>query len=199
LSKDELLQGRSIVNEVKKKLKKEKLVIFQPFGRGIEYIDETLIDRTARSFELKDVKAIVKKLQQNDYAVIMMSEFKTDMTDVKLKDEVAMPENVNMRVWSAIIKYADHFLGCDSLGQHLAYSMETESTIITGSTYPINVSYPDCSYFEILDMGEIHREYDPIRILPDERVNRMNENIMSMTDSITTLVVNHVLGKKDDS
>jgi hypothetical protein len=199
LSKDELLQGRSIVNEVKKKLKKEKLVIFQPFGRGIEYIDETLIDRTARSFELKDVKSIIKKLQQNDYAVIMMSEFKTDMTDVKLKDEVAMPENVNMRVWSAIIKYADHFLGCDSLGQHLAYSMETPSTIITGATYPINVSYPDCPYFEILDMGEIHREYDPIRILPDERVNRMNENIMSMTDDITTLVVNHVLGKKDDS
>jgi hypothetical protein len=199
LSKDELLQGRSIVNEVKKKLKKEKLVIFQPFGRGIEYIDETLIDRTARSFELKDVKSIIKKLQQNDYAVIMMSEFKTDMTDVKLKDEVAMPENVNMRVWSAIIKYADHFLGCDSLGQHLAYSMETPSTIVTGATYPINVSYPDCPYFEILDMGEIHREYDPIRILPDERVNRMNENIMSMTDDITTLVVNHVLGKKDDS
>ena len=199
LSKDELLQGRSIVNEVKKKLKKEKLVIFQPFGRGVEYIDETLIDRTARSFELKDVKAIVKKLQQNDYAVIMMSEFKLDLTDAKLKDEVAMPENVNMRIWAAIIKYADHFLGCDSLGQHLAYSMETESTIITGSTYPINVSYPDCKYFEILDMGEIHREYDPIRILPDERVNRMNENIMSMTDDITTLVVNHVLGKKDDS
>lgn len=199
LSKDELLNGRSVVSEVKKKLKKEKLVVLQPYGRGVEYIDETLLDRTARSFELKDVKAIVKKLQQNDYAVIMMSEFKTDMSDVKLKEEVAMPENVNMRVWAAIIKYADHFLGCDSLGQHLAYSMETPSTIITGATYPINVSYPDCEYFEILDMGEIHREYDPIRILPDERVNRINENIMSMTDDITTLVVNHVLGKKDDS
>jgi ADP-heptose:LPS heptosyltransferase len=199
LSKDELLNGRSVVSEVKKKLKKEKLVVFQPYGRGVEYIDETLLDRTARSFELKDVKAIVKKLQQNDYAVIMMSEFKTDLSDAKLKEEVAMPENVNMRVWAAIIKYADHFLGCDSLGQHLAYSMETPSTIITGATYPINVSYPDCEYFEILDMGEIHREYDPIRILPDERVNRINENIMSMTDDITTLVVNHVLGKKDDS
>lgn len=199
LSKDELLNGRSVVSEVKKKLKKEKLVVLQPYGRGVEYIDETLLDRTARSFELKDVKAIVKKLQQNDYAVIMMSEFKTDLSDAKLKEEVAMPENVNLRVWAAIIKYADHFLGCDSLGQHLAYSMETPSTIITGATYPINVSYPDCEYFEILDMGEIHREYDPIRILPDERVNRINENIMSMTDDITTLVVNHVLGKKDDS
>jgi len=199
LSKDELLSGRQIVGEVKKKLKKEKLVIFQPFGRGVEYIDETLVDRTARSFELKDVKSIVKKLQNNDYAVVMMSEFKLDLTDAKLKDEVAMPENVNWRVWAAIIKYADHFLGCDSLGQHLAYAVDKESTVVTGSTYPINVSYPDCEYIEVLDMGEVHREYSPIRILPDERVDRMNENIMSMTDDITTLVVNHVLGKKDDS
>jgi hypothetical protein len=129
----------------------------------------------------------------------MMSEFKLDLTDAKLKDEVAMPENVNWRIWAAIIKYADHFLGCDSLGQHLAYAVDKESTVVTGSTYPINVSYPDCEYIEVLDMGEVHREYSPIRILPDERVDRMNENIMSMTDDITTLVVNHVLGKKDDS
>ena len=197
LSKDELLQGRSIISEVKKKLKKEKLAVIQPFGRGIEYIDETLVDRTARSFELKYVKSIFKKLQANDYAIILMSEFKVDFTDAKLKEEVAMPENVNFRVWASIIKYADHFLGCDSLGQHLAYVVETESTVVTGSTYPINVSYPDCPYFEILDMGELHREYSPIRILPDERVDRMNENIMVMTDDITTLVVNHVLGKKE--
>lgn len=199
LSKDELLSGRQVVSEVKKKLKKDKLVVFQPFGRGVEYIDETLVDRTARSFELKDVKSIIKKLQANNYAVIMMSEFKLDLADAKLKEEVAMPENVNWRIWAAIIKYADHFLGCDSLGQHLAHVVEKESTVILGSTFPINVSYPQCKYMEVLDMGEVNREYSPIRILPDERVDRMNENIMSMTDDITTLVVNHVLGKKDDS
>lgn len=199
LSKDELLLGRQLVGEVKKKLKKEKIVVFQPFGRGIEYIDETLIDKTARSFELKDVRSIVKKLQQNDYGVIMMSEFKVDFTDAKLKDEIAMPENVSMRVWAAIIKFADNFLGCDSLGQHLAYAMEKPAVVVTGATYPINVSYPDEPTFDILDMGELHREYDPIRIFPDERVNRANENIMNMTDDITTLVVDHVLGKKDDS
>jgi len=199
LSKDELLNGRQVVTQVKEKLKKDKLVVLQPFGRGIEYIDETLVDRTARSFELKDVKQIIKKLQENGYAVILMSEFKIDLVDAKLKDEVAMPENVSFRVWAAIVKYADHFLGCDSLGQHLSYIMETPSTVVTGSTYPINVSYPDCKYFDILDMGEVSREYSPIRILPDERVDRLNENIMSMNDDITTLIVNHVLGKKDDS
>ena len=199
LSKDELLMGRQVVGEVKKKLNKEKIVVFQPFGRGIEYIDETLVDRTARSFELKDVKSVIKKLQNNDYGVILMSEFKVDFSDAKLKDEVAMPENMPPRVWAALIKFADHFLGCDSLGQHLAYCVEQKSTVVTGSTYPINVSYPDCEYFDILDMGEVSRIYSPIRILPDERVDRQNENIMAMTEEITTLIVNHVLGKKDDS
>lgn len=199
LSKDELLSGRQIISEVKKKLNKEKVVVFQPFGRGIQYIDETLVDNTARSFELKDVKQIVKKLQQNDFAVVMMSEFKVDFSDSKLKDEVAMPENVSTRNWAAIINFADQFLGCDSLGQHLAYAMEKSAVVVTGATFPINVSYPDDPLIDVLDMGEIHREYDPIRIFPDERVNRANENIMNMTDDITTLVVDHVLGKKDDN
>lgn len=199
LSKEEYLAGRQLVSDVKKKLKKEKVVVFQPFGRGIEYIDETLVDKTGRSFELKDVKSIVRKLQEKGFAVILMSEFKVDFTDAKLKDEVAVPENVNVRVWSAIIKYSDHFLGCDSLGQHLAYAVGTETTAVLGTTFPINVSYPDTDGFEVLDMGEVDREYDPIRILPDERVNRKNETIMSMTDDIVNLVVDYVLGKKDDS
>ena len=197
LSKDELLNGRYIINEVKKKVKKEKVVIFQPFGRGIEYIDETLIDKTGRSFELKDVKQIIKKLQDNGYGIIMMSEFKVDLSDAKLKDEVAVPENVNVRVWAAIIKYADHFLGCDSLGQHLAYSVDTQATVVTGATYPINVSYPDTKGIDVLDMGEVDREYSPIRITMDERIDRKNEKVMSMNDEITTHIVNYVLGKKE--
>jgi hypothetical protein len=197
LSKDELLVGRQLVGDVKKKLKKEKIIVLQPFGRGIEYIDETLIDKTARSFELKDVKTIVKKLQQADYGIIMMSEFKVDFSDAKLKDEIAMPENVSTRVWAAVVKYADYFLGCDSLGQHLAYAMGQKASVVMGSTFPINVSYPECPDFDVLDMGEINRQYDPIRILPDERVTRLNENIMTMNDEITTLIVDHCTGKKE--
>ncbi len=196
LSKDELLQGRYVVSEVKKKLKKEKIVVFQPFGRGIEYIDETLVDKTGRSFELKDVKEIIRKLQDNDYGIILMSEFKVDLSDAKLKEEVATPENINIRVWAAIIKYCNHFLGCDSLGQHLSYAIGTKVTAVIGSTYPINVSYPDNPDVDVLDMGEIDREYSPIRIVIDERVDRKNEPLMVMNKEIVDLVVNHVIGKK---
>lgn len=198
LSKDELLAGRKVVSEVKEKLKKEKIIIFQPFGRGVEYIDETLIDRTGRSFELKDVKKLAKKLQEDGFGIIMMAEFKVDFSDAKLKDEIAIPEGLNLRQWAAVIKFADYFLGCDSVGQHLSYAMEIPSTVITGSTYPINISYPDCKYFDVMDMGELHREYSPIRITMDERVDRNNENLMAMTDDIIDLIIKRINGERDD-
>ena len=198
LSKDELLAGRKIVTEIKQKIKKDKVIVFQPFGRGIDYIDETLIDRSGRSFELKDVKKIIKKLQDADYAVALMSEFKVDFTDAKLKDEVAIPEGLNLRQWAAVIKYSDYFLGCDSVGQHMSYSFEVPTTVVTGSTFPINISYPNCKYFDVLDMGELHREYSPIRITVDERVDRNNENLMTMSDEIVDLIVKRILGNRDD-
>ena len=196
LSKDELLSGRQLVAEIKKKLKKEKVIVFQPFGRGIEYIDESFVDKTSRSFEFKDIKKLIKRLQDSNYGVIMMSELRLDLTEEKYKDDIAMPENVSIRQWAAIIKYSDHFFGCDSLGQHLSYAMEKPSTVVFGSTYPINVSYPNCKYFNILDMGEELREYSPIRITMDERIDRKNENIMSMTPDIIEYIINTILGKK---
>lgn len=198
LSKDELLFGRQIVEEVKKRTKKEKVIVIQPFGRGIEVVDDTLIDRTARSIELKNLKSMIKKLQKENFAIIVMSEFKIDMEKEKLKDEVAFPENVPLRQWGAVIKYADHFLGCDSVGQHLAYSVEKDSTVVCGSTYPINVSYPDCEFIEIMDLGEIDREYSPIRITMDERVDRKMENIMIMTNEIEDLIVNQIITTAKD-
>jgi ADP-heptose:LPS heptosyltransferase len=196
LSKDELIAGRQLISEVKKKLKKEKIIVFQPFGRGIEYLDESFVDRTSRSIEYKDVKKIIQKLQEKGFAVIMMSEIKLDLTQEKnIKDEIAFPENISIRQWAAVIKYADHFLGCDSLGQHLAYSMDKPSTVVFGSTYPINVSYPNAKNFNILDMGEELREYSPIRITMDERIDRKHESLMTMTPEIIDYVVDAVIGK----
>jgi len=196
LNKDELISGRQLVSEVKTKLKKEKIVVFQPFGRGIEHVDGSFVDRSGRSFEYKDIKAIIKKLQQNDFGVILMSEFALELKEEKLKDEIAQPNNVPLRTWAAIIKYADHFIGCDSLGQHIAYTIGTSATVVTGSTFPINISYPDADQINILDMGEVDREYSPIRIVQDERIDRKNESLMSMTPEIVDILINTVIGKE---
>jgi ADP-heptose:LPS heptosyltransferase len=161
-------------------------------------MDKTLLDKTGRSFEYKDVKNLIRKLQKENFAVILMSEFGMDLKDQKYTDDVAMPEGLNLRVWTALIKQADHFLGCDSVGQHLAYIVGTTSTVVLGPTYPINTTYPDCDYFNIMDMGEIDREYDPIRITMDERIARKNEILMSMNEEIEDYVINGVMRRNQD-
>lgn len=195
LSKDELVIGKKVISEVKEKLKKEKVIVIQPFGRGIELIDNTLIDKTGRSIEFKDLKEIIRALQKDGYAVIMMSEIHMDFKNDKLKDEVAMPEQLSLRHWAAVIKYADKFLGCDSVGQHLAYSVETPTVAIMGATYPINVSYPDCEFFDVLDLGQNDRKYSPIRIVMDEAIDRHNERLMTMDEPIREYVINVILEK----
>ena len=195
-SKDELLVGRKLVNEVKEKIKKEKVIVVQPFGRGIEIMDDTPIDTTARSFEFKDLKSLLKKLEK-DYALVMMSEMKMELKGEGLKQEVAMPEGLSLRQWAGMIKYCDHFLGCDSVGQHLAYAVGTPTTAVIGATFPINVSYPNQEGIKIVDLGMNDRLYDPIRITVDETVNRHNEKLMQMDDAIQDYVIGVVKGDID--
>ena len=49
--------------------------------------------------------------------------------------------------------------------------------------------------YTILDMGELDREYSPIRVTQDERIDRKNEPLMTMTKEIVELVIEHVTGK----
>lgn len=199
LSNQELYESKTVVEEVKSKLKKDKLIIIQPFGRGIQQSGNGLIDPSGRSFHLDDLKNLIKKLQNENFAVIVMSEFGFNFKDkTDLKDEFAIPENMSLRHWAGAIKVADHFLGCDSVGQHLAYSMKTESTVVTGPTFPINVSYPNCEYFEIVDLGMHDRVYDPIRITIDESKTRKNENLIKMSNDIIDYIIDRVLRKPKD-
>ena len=194
LSKEELLEGRKAVDEIKKKVKKEKLVIIQPFGRAITQIDNSFVDKSNRSIEFTNLKNIIKKLQAKDWAVCVMAEFGIEFKDAGFKDEVAIPEIGDLRNWAGLIKYADAFLGCDSVGQHLAKAMETPASVVMGATYPVNTSYPNDKSFKIIDMGQFDREYDPIRISFDERISRKHERIMSMTPDIEDYVVSAVNG-----
>ena len=103
-----------------------------------------------------------------------------------------------------IISFVDNTLGCDSVGQHIAYTLQKPGTVVVGSTFKENVSYPSYDKFDILDMGEDRRRYSPIRITVDEVADRTNEGMMVMNDKIEEVIcqtvedgiVKHVLGKK---
>ena len=198
LNKDEMLLGKKLVREVKEKLKKDKVIVIQPFGRGVQIIEGNFVDQSSRSIEYRDLKVFIRQSQKEGFGVILMSEMQFDFSGEKFTDEVAMPEGVGLRQWAAIIKEADHFLGCDSVGQHMAYVMKTPATVVLGSTYPENVSYPNCEYMNMVDLGMHDRVYDPIRIQPDEFINRRNEHMMVMNAAIHEYVMNCVCGRPNE-
>jgi hypothetical protein len=190
LSKEELAQGFGLITEIKNKLKKDKVVVFQPFGRGVREANGLILDSTGRSMDTENVISLVKKFQESGWAVIMFSELKPNIKEAKLKDEVAQPEGASLRVWASIVKHADLFIGCDSVGQHMAHVLKTPAVTVLGSTYQVNVSYPESDIFKVVDLGDKLRQYSPIRIVIDEAIDRNNENLMYMTKEIE----NYTLG-----
>jgi ADP-heptose:LPS heptosyltransferase len=190
LSTEELIQGQLTINEVRQKTGKDKVVVFQPYGRGVTVNNEVVYDSSGRSFDYKNVVNIVKKLQKN-YAVILMAEFQMNF-EAEGAGIVAQPQQIHIRQWAGIIAACDHFLGCDSVGQHIAYSLNRTATVVLGSTFAVNVSYPEYEKFDILDMGEGLRKYSPIRICPDEDSDRTNDGIMIMNEKIEDVIVKSV-------
>ena len=191
LNKMELIQGYQTVQEIKANTRKNKLLVVQPFGRSISKVGEFLVDQSSRSFELQNIINIVEQLR-TEYAVVVMSEHPITFS----KDEdnpIAIPQIQEMRLWASIINSADHFLGCDSVGQHIAKSLDKSATVVTGSTYPENISYPNWANFDIIDIGkDKRRKYSPIRISMDDERDRSNDEVMVMDGTEEQLVVDSV-------
>ena len=73
LSKEESINGKFIVAEVRQKTNKKKTVVFQPYGRGVQQAGNIITDPSGRSFEHGNMVSIIKRLQKK-YSVILMSE-----------------------------------------------------------------------------------------------------------------------------
>lgn len=183
LSKMEVVQAYNIVQEVKFKTGFDKVVVVQPFGRGVQNLGEFVVDASSRSFNLKDTVEIINDLKK-EYGVILMSEFPIPLEENDTgKFPVGMLQISDLRIWAGVIDIADHFVGCDSLGQHLARAFNKTATVVTGSTFPINISYPECPDFDIIDAGKETRVYSPIRISMEEELDRINDETMELSKS----------------
>lgn len=178
IGKKDIATANELVNEARNHFKKQQVVIFQPFGKTAGLQGNTILDESGRSFEVDDIVKILEELNKN-YAVIMMSELKIP-TNKALG--VMVPESVSLLQWTGIINAADYFLGCDSVGQHIAHALKKPGTVVIGSTFPQNISYPSSSTLTIIDNGKDERRYSPIRIVTDIRIDRHNENLMVLTD-----------------
>jgi hypothetical protein len=192
INKSEMVHGANIVEEVKKVTGFDKVVVVQPFGRSVEAVGDFIIDATSRSFQLSNIIDIIDILKK-EYGVIIMSELPLNVEDKDNgKYPVAQPQVPDLKVWAGVLQVADHFVGCDSLGQHIVKGLGKTATIVTGSTYPVNISYPDDNNFDIIDVGNGKRVYSPIRISIDEERDRANDETMEMTKEQIDQVISSV-------
>jgi len=174
LNKTEQIVGHNICNEVREVTGKDKIVIFQPFGQSVQVEGKFIYDTSGRSFEIINVVEIIEELKKH-YGVVIMSQIEIPSWQ---EMGIAMPTNLNLLQWAGIINASDYFLGCDSVGQHLAVAVTKPATVVLGATYPENISYLDVNSHTILDFGKEKRIYSPIRLTMDASRDRQNEDAM---------------------
>jgi hypothetical protein len=180
LSKAEEKMAANILAEVKSKQNKDITIVIQPFGRSSRVDNGDVIDDSSRSFEPHFYYSLLKKLSQR-YNIILMAE--PEFYDqVKEKDQISYKVQTDLRGWTAIIEAADYFVGCDSVGQHMARSFDKPGTVIMGSTYAINVSYPN--FFNIIENTNVEKTYSPIRVCGFDchLADRLNDRCMEFSE-----------------
>ena len=79
LNKEEMIFGKKLVDEVREKTKKDKVVVFQPFGRTTQHENGMISDYSGRSFDAENSVNIVKKLSKK-FGVFHMAEFGIDFS-----------------------------------------------------------------------------------------------------------------------
>ena len=184
-SKQEEISAMDVIKLAKEHFGKEKVIVIQPFGSSaVETNHNTIIDTSNRSFELMTYYKLLDHFKEK-YALVYMGNLKTN-------DGVTIKPNCDYRTWFSIINEADYFIGCDSLGQHYAYSSDTPGTVVFGGTEPSSVSYP--FYFNSFVKPNIKIHYSPIRLFNfgSYLADIKNDKNMWYEEADTKLLINNL-------
>ena len=180
LNKGEEKIAANIINDVKNQQNKNLTILIQPFGRSARIDNGDIIDDSSRSIEPGVYHKLVKKLSQK-YNIIFMGEGEYAQL-ISQEDSISAKLQLDLRGWAAVIESCDYFIGCDSVGQHMARAFDKPGTVILGSTYAVNITYPD--HFQIIENENVEKEYSPIRVcgLDSHLADRKNDRCMDFTD-----------------
>jgi ADP-heptose:LPS heptosyltransferase len=176
LSKTEEKNAANIIADVKQQQQKSKTIVIQPFGRSIRKDRNDLIDDSSRSLDPKSYVALAKRLSSK-YNLIFFGEHDFHIPE----DTYTFKLQADLRMWSSIIEASDYFVGVDSVGQHMARALGKPGTVIIGSTFAVNTTYPE--YFKVIEKPGF-KKYSPIRIcgLDSHLADRYNDKCMDFTD-----------------
>lgn len=190
LSTYEKTSIKRIIAEFKEEHKKSKVVVVQPYGSGLQMMNGRPFDPSHRSLDVDDYLRLVKMLG-DDVLVFYFGDpmFRHPGDDVSVDLSKFNPD---LRMFMALISECDYFIGCDSVGQHMAAAFNKTGCVFMGSTFEKNVSYPD--HFRFFRKEGRTPIYNPIRIpgVDADFSDRLNDGIMAFTPEELETIVNTI-------
>lgn len=178
LSTLEIQSARRILQEKKTEHNKQKVVVIQPYGSGMTMVNNRPFDNSHRSMDVDDYLSLITRLSHANKDVLIVyfgaKEFRHPADSISLNMDIM---GADLRLFLALIHECDYFVGCDSVGQHMARALDKPGMVLMGSTAEINVTYPD--HFRIYRNGRTP-VYSPVRLTGTdcEFADRMNDGIM---------------------
>lgn len=177
---NEVKTAQKMIREAKQQKNKKKFIVYQPYGSGIQLVNNRPLDSSGRSLDVDDALKLGQLLSQDAVVLYFGPNDFIHPADNFMLNVKNIP-GADLRFYMAMISQCDYFLGVDSVGQHMARAFNKPGLVIMGSTFEQNVSYPD--YFKFYRNG-VKPTYNPIRIggLDCEFADRANDNIMVFND-----------------
>lgn len=164
LHSNESYTAKRMIEEAKKQFNKTKFIVFQPYGSGCQDADGKILDTSGRSLSREAAEKLCEFLSKD--AVVLYfgdNKFAPDITKYQVLNSSSIP-GADLRFFMAMIANCDYFIGVDSVGQHMARAFNKPGTIFMGSTFEVNVSYPE--WFNFIRRQGYKPSYSPIRISP---------------------------------
>lgn len=168
-----------LLDQAREKTGNKRVLIFQPYGSSAILNENVFLDPSSRSLEPLAYLKLAERLSK-DFTIVFFGP--KELIHPMDKFALNMPTG-DLRFFMTAISQSDYFLGCDSVGQHMARAFDIPGTVILGSTFEKNVSYPE--HFYIYKNKNTKTVYSPIRIggLDCEFADRLNDGAMSFNDS----------------
>lgn len=195
ISSFERMSVNRIINEFKQIHGKNKVVVFQPYGSSMGVNNNQPFDNSYRSMNHEHYLKIGKFLNDKDCLVIFFGS-----NELRHPGDNFSPElskfNPDLRMFMSLISECDYFIGCDSVGQHMARAFDKPGSVFMGSTFEKNVSYP--KYFRFFRKQNTLPVYSPIRLggVESDFTDRLNDGIMDFSeqeiDNIKELILRDI-------
>lgn len=172
------------LNELKLRTGKDKIIVFQPFGStSFPDPEERIVqDHSGRGISQIVFNQIVSKLAGDAIILFFGIPPLYDLTDRQTYTIFYL--NPDLSDYAALVANCDYFVGCDSIGQHMARCFDKPGLVLMGGTFESNVSYPDYKEFKFYRKPNTTPVYNPMRFSPNhnQRADQFNRDLMNFNE-----------------